>query len=191
METPWGRSQHSKHFGPGVVFYGTAGHGGFHVAASVNALIPEYLRNADSYANGNAGWYEEDCAWALVVTALPDRFDAEIQASAKETLKFTYPDAYERFYGVVLQPGESYAKDERQFMLDHVSDYLVLSCFGDWHADVPKGFVAVYAGIGGRSLHGEFPATVKWFLVPNAEFKPKMVLSHGPELLYPEIPPIS
>src|ERR1035438_5453954 len=62
--TPWGPSQQSKSYGPGIVSYSCAGHGGFHVSPTLNAAMPDYLRYPE-------GWYEEDCAWALVALAFP------------------------------------------------------------------------------------------------------------------------
>lgn len=191
MHTPWGKADHSKSYGPGITFYGTPSHGGFHVSAELNKQIPDYFRTADGYADGNAGWYEEDCAWSLVVTIFPDRFDEEMRKSAKWTVANTYPEVYERFYGVVLAPGESHAKDEAKFAADHAKDYLVLSAYGDWHAKVPKGYVGVFAGIGGRTPNGMFPDTVKWFLVPEEKYQPKMVLSRGAFCFYTEIEAIS
>ena len=187
MHTPWGKSQHSKRFGRGIVSYGTAGHGGFHVSKALLATMPDYMRVADVHADGNAGWFEEDSAWSLVTTCFPDRFTEQDREAAKETLRGTYPDAYERFYGVVLQPGESHAKDKRQFHIDHAGDYLVLSAFGDWHEKLPKGSVGVFAGKGGRTPTGQFPAECKWFLVPEAEYNGDIVLSRSDEYIYPEI----
>jgi hypothetical protein len=188
MQTPWGKSQHSKQYGKGITFYGTAGHGGFKVSAALNQQIPDYMRAADGYADGNAGWYEEDCAWSLVVTIFPERFEETTVISAKETLRNTYPAQYERFYGVTLKPGESHNRDSEVFHAEHANDYLVLSAFGDWHKDVAKGFVGVFAGKGGRTKQGHYPDQTKWFLVPDAEYKPGMVLDPGK---YAEMAPIS
>lgn len=66
MHTPWGKSQYSKQYVRGIVFYGTPGHGGFRVSKTKQAKMPEALR----LDNGkNCGWYEEDCDYALVVMA--------------------------------------------------------------------------------------------------------------------------
>jgi hypothetical protein len=63
----------------------------------------------------------------------------------------------------------------------------VLSCFGDWHAKVEKGFVGVFAGLGGRTDAGHFPADTRWFLVPKDSYQPNMVIKPGD---WPEIPAI-
>lgn len=70
------------------------------------------------------------------------------------------------------------------FRTEHANDYLVLSAFGDWHEKVPKGYVGVFAGKGGRTANGHFPEDTKWFLVPHAEYTPSMVLWLA---AYPEI----
>jgi len=169
--TPWGSSQYSKQYGKGIVYYGTAGHGGFHVSATLLVHMPDYLKTADGYADGTKGWFEEDCAWSLVVTAFPGRFDDKMREEAKETLRHTYPEVYERHYGVTLQPGESHKRDEQLFLQAHANDYLVLAAWGDWHEKVPEGFVGVFAGRGGRTASGGYPADTKYFLVPDAEYQ--------------------
>ena len=166
--TPWGPAQQSKAYGRDITFYSTAGHGGFRVAPSLLPLMPDYLRAADRYADGNAGWFEEDCAWSLVVSAFPDRFDEKTRENAKCTFRNTYPNEYEKFYNVRLQPGESHARDEELFLEAHVGDYLVLSAFGDWHARVPKGYVALFARRGGAS---DLRKDDKWFLVLTEEYQ--------------------
>lgn len=105
--TPWGPSQTTERCGPGIMFYTTAGHGGFHVAPTLQATMPDALRL-------KAGWYEEDCDWARVVLAFPQYFTSTYQAQAKETLRAWCPKAYEQFYGIKLQPGDSYILDRRR-----------------------------------------------------------------------------
>jgi hypothetical protein len=112
MNTPWGQSQHVKHFGPDIFSVSTAGHGGFKVEAKANLKIPFYMREAD-------GWYEEDCDWAVVAVVFPDLFTAEDHVLAKKTLASWKPDAYERYFEVTLKPGESHTKDERAFYKAH------------------------------------------------------------------------
>ena len=164
MQTPWGKSDYSKSYGRGVIFYGTPSHGGFHVSTKFNKTIPDHLRRAD-------GWYEEDCDWCLVATAFPDRFNEQELVDAKGTLKNWYPEIFEKQYNCVLQPGESFKKDEKQFLLDHANDYLALSAAGDWHENVPEGMVGVFAGRGGRKDNGQYPDDCKNFLVPEEEYK--------------------
>ena len=115
--TPWGMSDYQKNYAHGIIWYGTPSHGGFHVSPSVNARIPDYMRCND-------GWYEEDCDWCIVATIFPAIFAShetpeEVQRTlghARDTLRNWHPAAYERYYGVTLNPGESYVKDHpRQY----------------------------------------------------------------------------
>lgn len=71
--TPWGTSQWEKRYAPGVVFYDTASHGGFEIAADVHAKWPAPLRNFKTFAGGR--WYEEDCDYGIVVLAMPELFE--------------------------------------------------------------------------------------------------------------------
>lgn len=102
IETPWGTAQDSKQHAEGIMWYSTAGHGGFHLSPEVNSRVPEALRIED-------GWYEEDCDWALVAIAFPDIFIKEY-ANATRTMRNWHPDRYEKHFGVVLLPSESYLK---------------------------------------------------------------------------------
>ena len=81
---------------------------------------------------------------------------------------------------------QQYLAQKELFQAEHANDYLVLSAFGDWHKDVPKGSVGVFAGKGGRTREGHYPEDTKWFLVPQAEYKPGMILAN-----YPEITPLN
>ena len=106
--TPWGASDYQERIAPGIIFYGTPSHGGYHLSPTLQARMPECLRI-------ESGWYEEDCDWARVPVAFPSSFPPEVLPQARETLKNWAPRAYESFYGVTLGPGESY-------MLDHHPD---------------------------------------------------------------------
>lgn len=49
---------------------------------------------------GSENWYEEDCAWACVALAFPDRFPAEAQEHARNTLAFILEtDTYKAIVG--------------------------------------------------------------------------------------------
>jgi hypothetical protein len=172
--TPWGAAQTSKSYGEGITFYSTAGHGGFYVTPKLNALIPEYFR-LGAWSNGAKGWYEEDCDWAIVVVVFPERFTPEDVAAAKDLLAHYLPDQYEKFFNVVLQPGESRAKDERAFLAEHANDLLGRGAFGDWHAKVPKGMVGVCASKPGSKEE-------RFFLVPEADYKFKFSFVINPEI---------
>jgi hypothetical protein len=168
IRTPWGASQYSSAYGEGITFHGTAGHGGFKVERALNAKIPAYMRAA-------GGWYEEDCEWAKVAVVFPERFDAETATAAKKSLADYDYKAYEKFYGIVLKPGESYEKDKEAAQEKFKNHYQTLSAFGDWHPQVPKGFVVVFAGKGGRLPNGMFPDNCKHFLVKATEYEKRQV----------------
>jgi hypothetical protein len=162
--TPWGKSDYSSPLAPGIISYGTPSHGGIHVSPTKNILIPEYMRNKD-------GWYEEDCEWAKVATVFPDLFSPKDRDLAKNTLKSWLPDAYEKFYGVIIPPGESFAKDQRQFHIDHANDFVVSSASGDWKEGVPKGMVKCHA-VKGPVVDGiQVTNDEGVFLVPEKEYQ--------------------
>ena len=95
--TPWGEAQSATYFAKGLIMYSTASHGGFHVSNGLLKRIPDYLQTADAYASGTAGWYEEDCASAIVIVCLPEFFPMEWRMNAVRTMQSTYPKQWERF----------------------------------------------------------------------------------------------
>ncbi len=173
--TPWGPSQSSHPYGRGIVFYTTAGHGGFHVSKSLYAKMPKHLTletpgplDAGKYAPPT--WFEEDCEWALVVLAFPERFDDKMKADAERTVRSTYPNVWETHYGRTLGVGESRAKDVAQWQADHANELITIAAWGDWHKDVPAGMVGVVATLGGQRGDGHSHPTEHYFLVPQAEY---------------------
>ena len=63
--TPWGKSDTEYPIERGVVWYGTPGHGGLGIAASVakKKLTPQAIALGDK--RGGTYWYEEDVAWTI------------------------------------------------------------------------------------------------------------------------------
>ena len=147
--TPWGPSQGATFYAEDVVFHSTAGHGGFQLSSARNAKVHPMLRAA-------GGWYEEDEAWAIV---------AFERRCAERTLKDSWPDAWEKIFGTVLQPGESRTKDQRAFERKHMNDWIVVSANTSGHE---KGFVEVVATPGGRRGEG---TEERRFLVPSQEYE--------------------
>lgn len=156
--TPWGPSQGAVRYGEGVVFHSTSGHGGFHLSPERNARVHPLLRDA-------GGWYEEDAAWAAVATAWPDLFTGVERRQAEETLRHSWPDAWEAIHGRVLRPGESRARDAEAFARDHAQDWVVISAI---YSDLHPGFTEVVATRGWRREH---QAEERRFLVPSAEYR--------------------
>ena len=168
MNTPWGKAQYVTEIIPNqIVFVGTAGHGGVKLSRKLNAMIP-----ADVRAKG--GWYEEDCDWAIPFVVLRNLIaetpEAKNLDNAISTLKNWHPTLYERLFSVVLAEGESFKKDEASFAVRHANDLQGVSAVGDWHTNVPQGFVGVTACVGGRK-NGMFAGTLRNFLVPQEEYQ--------------------
>jgi len=69
--TPWGKSQFKKEIAPGIVFYATSGHGGFHIINTLNQLVPEKWRLRGKFYC----WYEEDLGWAPLKATFPKQFE--------------------------------------------------------------------------------------------------------------------
>lgn len=193
MSTLWGRAQTADVLTPWAGHVTTAGHGGLKIDAAHNAQIPADVR-------ARAGWYEEDVDWAIPVCMWPKlsmalavaenecrrRCDeamfpvwndeqmvaraANTLEQAKRTVRNSYPDFYERFYGVTLQPGESHARDEAAFYAQHANDWIVISAVGDHHPKVPKGMIFVLARLGGRGSADAGRAD-RCFLVTEADYQ--------------------
>jgi len=156
--TPWGPSQGATFYAEDVVFHSTAGHGGFHLSGARNAQVHPMLRVA-------GGWYEEDEAWAIVAISFPHLFTAFERRCAERTIKDSWPDAWEKIFGTILQPGESRTKDRRAFEREHANDWIVVSAIT---SEREKGFVEVVATPGGRRGAG---TEERRFLVPDEEYE--------------------
>jgi hypothetical protein len=156
--TPWGPSQGAIRYGEGVVFHSTSDHGGFHLAADRNAKVPPLLRNS-------GGWYEEDDAWSVVVVAWPDLFTGFERRQAEETLRHSWPDAWEAIHRRKFKPGESHVRDGEAFARDHATDWVVISAL---YSDHQPGFTEVIATQGGRR---DPKAEERRFLVPSGDYK--------------------
>lgn len=156
--TPWGPSQGAFRYGKGVVFHATCGHGGFHLSADRNAQVHPLLRET-------GGWYEEDAAWAAVATAWPDLFTGLERRQAEETLRHSWPDAWEAIHGRALRLGESRTRDGEAFAREHAKDWVVISAI---YSDQHRGFTEVIATRGGRR---DPQSEERRFLLPSGEYK--------------------
>ncbi|CAG0965735.1 hypothetical protein GPROT1_01161 [Gammaproteobacteria bacterium] len=156
--TPWGPSQGATVFAEGIICHSTAGHGGFHLSGARNTSVDSRLRKRD-------GWYEEDAEWAIVAITFPHLFTGFERRCAEQTLKDSWPDAWEAIFGTVLRPGESRKKDRRAFEARHAGDWVVVSAIRSQHHD---GFVEVIATLGGGRGEG---IERRRFLVPAGEYE--------------------
>lgn len=157
--TPWGASQGATHYGEGVVFHATASHGGFHLSEVRNTLVDHRLRRHN-------GWYEEDAEWAIVALTFPDLFTNLERRSADQTVRDSWPDAWEAIRGTILEPGQSFEKDRRVFHERHAEDWIVISAI---HSDHHSGFVETIATRGGERGPS---VEERRFLVPIADYDP-------------------
>ncbi|MCZ7977384.1 hypothetical protein EXN32_11930 [Agrobacterium tumefaciens] len=155
--TPWGPSQLATIYAEGIVSHMTAGHGGFHLSAERNACVLPMLRKSSP-------WYEEDAEWAIVAHTFPDLFTAYERKCADETIRNSWPSAWEAIHCRELAPGQSWTKDRQAFERRHAGDWVVISAiFSSHHADMTE----VVASRGGRR---DGRAQEIRFLVPRAEY---------------------
>jgi hypothetical protein len=138
MRTPWGIAQHTETILPGILRVHTAGHGGLKLNRSRNAKIPKYMR-------AKGGWYEEDCQWAIPGVVFAEERN-EWAASAKDALRDSFPDYYEKFFNEIIPPGQSHVKDERAFQDANKNNWIVISAS---RADGDPDTVIGIATIGG------------------------------------------
>jgi hypothetical protein len=80
--SPWGAIQYLTPLGPDAVAVSTASHGGIWVTPAALARIPAPLR---TLRHSGAGWFEEDCDWAIPYLALGlDAFETESGDGARQ-----------------------------------------------------------------------------------------------------------
>lgn len=89
--TPWGPSQSQTEYAPGIVFYSTAEHGGFHLSPARLKALPRRLHKRNR-AYCPLDWFEEDCEAALVIAGFPAVFSAAQVQAAERTIAQYYPE---------------------------------------------------------------------------------------------------
>lgn len=165
VQTPWGRSDSMTVYGEGIVSFGTPGHGGFKLDRARNAKVNLHYRVA-------GGWYEEDAEWAKVAATFPEYFTDRERRLADRSLRNWVPDEYEAVNGVVLQPGQSNAKDERTFMAVNRDNWVVISASMD-ESDAER--CICWATKGGERTRYEGGREIKVedkvFVVPTREYQ--------------------
>jgi hypothetical protein len=157
VDTPWGASQQTYRYADGILCHAAASHGGFHLSMARNMLVHALFRN-------DGGWYEEDGEWAKVAFSFPELFTLREHRAADRSLRNDYPDAWERIHDVILAPGDSRVKDERQFRELHAHDWIVVAAI---RSDRHPGFVECAAKLGGNRSLDE----ARLFLVPAQEYQ--------------------
>lgn len=73
-QTPWGPAQTADEIAPGIIFYSTASHGGYHLSLWRNADVPLAVRKKTFCKLGMKGWYEEDCDARIVESVFSECF---------------------------------------------------------------------------------------------------------------------
>lgn len=143
--TPWGSGQYSKPCGRGIAQVGTAGHGGIRVSQGMaeKGMLPAVLKVA--IKQGGYYWFEEDCAYSLVVLSFPERFDEKMLEYAHSAAKSWHPDEYTLITGMPVALEESHVLQERKFRAETRERFVVRSACGSWKEGVPEGMVEVHA----------------------------------------------
>jgi len=159
--SPWGAIQTRRELAPGIWSVSTAGHGGIKLSRERNAAVPKYMRS-------EGGWYEEDCEWAIAAVVHPVGFQRVIKVEGKpertefdyamEVLRNWFPAFFELFTGRDLLPGESRAKDEANWRIETIDNFVASAAWGSWSHWVPQGKTGVVA-------RRERDKAEKWFLV--------------------------
>jgi hypothetical protein len=131
IDTPWGQPQSVEHIADGIVFVSTASHGGFVLSESRNSQIPRYMKCCSTVgAQMRRGFYEEDCAQAIVIVVFSHFFGTDLVAAAHTAMKHWYPDAYEQFTGQTVDASESLVRREEEFDAANQDNLVVISALG-------------------------------------------------------------
>ena len=177
--SPWDHTQTCERLAEGVWWVSTASHGGLMVDASTatETLSAEARRHGMKW--GRFICYEEDAQCSIAFFERPDWFRALARREPTETetannlksVKNWEWRYYEEHTRTILQPGESYCKDEFTFTQDHANDLIVVSATSgnSWEPPLPAGFVKVTAVKGGRNKYGGYTGE-REFLVPADEY---------------------
>ena len=116
--------------------------------------VPDYAQNSGP-----------ECVEKL--TAQLAKSDADLIAPLVESNLYWYPE----LFGLGLRCREC----EQCDCSGHRNEQIVVSAFGDWHKDVPKGMVGVVAVLGGRTPYKNIDKSEQYFLVPAEEYANKKV----------------
>lgn len=112
----WGEVNNVTEVAPGIAFADCAGHGGFRLSPERNKEIPRPLRRT---------WYEEDCESSIVGMYHPEAFPHVDPNDHYRSVRDYFPDEYEKATGEELEFGQSYIRDEQDYMAHHADDWHV------------------------------------------------------------------
>ena len=177
IHTPWGTPHTAKQYGDGIIFFVTAGHGGFRVEretylkACAKRNIPPIPKSQHTESRRHAQKYiffEEDTEWSFVALTFPDLFKQEDVNLAHSVLKSWYPRQWEQMNGRALKEGESLVRDKEIFRKRHVNDLQAV-----WARKLDSlPLIAVGACRGGRDDNGRYSDEVRTFLVSEERYSP-------------------
>lgn len=127
--TPWGPADQVEHFADGIAFAHAPGHGGIKLSPQRNREVHPALRRSD-------GWYEEDCNYHIAAYAFPEEFAPHwgsgrtpeyVAETSAESLRYWFPDEWEKVTGEKVTAEQSRVVAEREFLADHHDDFIVRS----------------------------------------------------------------
>jgi len=170
--TPWGLSDSNTALAPGIGSYSTPSSWRYSSGCqSHNKKMPDSIRAED-------GWYEETAEWAKVALIFPEAFKPEHVEMAINTLKNWLPHEYEGCHRYQSQPGRIPCAPGRN--LERTTTKTTCRLFPlQGHAvglKLPEGMVGVEACIGGRNKDGNYAGKLRYFLVPESEYKQPFVI---------------
>lgn len=89
--TPWGQAHgaylyHEKNGVEQIVFYYTAGHGGYYVSDDMLGQLPDNFKNFRTFT-GKPNWFEEDCDAAIVLASFPLVFGLDRAEQGRQALE--------------------------------------------------------------------------------------------------------
>lgn len=140
FNTPWGVADEVRFYGQDrkILSVSTPSHGG--IGAALDVPMPAHLA-VIGMEQGGYRWFEEDQAWAALVTAFPGYFTESDVRFAKDILQNHYPEAFTAHFGVELTAATSRALEQREWEHATAGNFVVTAGFGDWAWDVPMGKV--------------------------------------------------
>ena len=83
--TPWGPSQTSREVAPGICFYSTARHGGYHLSLDRFDIFRQCFPDYKLWAGDQ--WFEEDCDAALVTITFAEAYSDESVFFAEQSIR--------------------------------------------------------------------------------------------------------
>ena len=83
--TPWGPPQTTREIAPGICFYSTASHGGYHLSLDRFATFRQFFPDYKLWAGDP--WFEEDCDAALVTITFAQEFSDQAVFFAEQSIR--------------------------------------------------------------------------------------------------------